>query len=128
MNWTIPSSKMFFFETEQFIDQMDRAILLGERSSVSSSERIHEILRAMHSIRGSAATMKYGNIAELAHSLEDVLPYLREHMPDSVYYSELTDLVLEGSDFIKLELYKSKNGERNGGEPGATIQRVQAFN
>ncbi len=118
---------MFFFETEQLIEQLDRAILLGEKSSSYSPELLNEILRAMHTIKGSAATMKYSNIAELAHSLEDVLHYLREHKPDVVDYSALTDLVLDGSDFIKLELHKLKNGDPNDGDVRSIVERVNAF-
>jgi two-component system, chemotaxis family, sensor kinase CheA len=119
--------EMFFFETEQLIEQMDRAILLGEKSSSYSPELLNEILRAMHTIKGSAATMKYGNIAELAHSLEDVLHYMREHKPGSVDYSGLTDLVLDGSDFIKLELLKLKNGDPNDGDVRSIVERVNDF-
>ncbi len=119
--------EMFFFETEQLIEQMDRAILLGEKSSSYTPELLNEILRAMHTIKGSAATMKYSNIAELAHSLEDVLHYLREHKPEVVDYSSLTDLVLDGSDFIKLELHKLKSGDPNDGDVRSIVERVNRF-
>lgn len=126
--------EMFFFETEQLIEQMDRAILLGEQSTEYSPELVNEILRAMHTIKGSAATMKYENIAEVAHVLEDVFHYLREHKPPHIDYSELTDLVLEGSDYIKIELHKIKNGDSNDGNGDSNdgdsqtiVARVQSF-
>lgn len=119
--------EMFFFETEQLIEQIDRSVLLAEKAGDYSPELINEILRAMHTIKGSAATMKYSNIAELAHALEDVLHYLREHKPRHVDNSELTDLVLEGSDLIKVELQKLKNGDQNDGDTTDIIVRVRDF-
>lgn len=119
--------EMFFFESEQLIEQIDRAVLLAEKASDYSPELVNEILRAMHTIKGSAATMKYANIAELAHALEDVLHYLREHKPRHVDNSELTDLVLEGSDLIKVELQKLKNGDPNDGDATEIIARVRDF-
>lgn len=119
--------EMFFFESEQLIEQMDRAVLQAEQSGEYSTELVNEILRAMHTIKGSAATMNIENIAALAHSLEDVFHYLREHKPAEVDDSELTDLVLEGSDLIKVELYKLKNGENNDGNVSDIIARVKKF-
>jgi len=119
--------EMFFFESEQLIEQIDRAVLLAEKAGDYSPELVNEILRAMHTIKGSAATMKYSNIAELAHALEDVLHFLREHKPRHVDNSELTDLVLEGSDLIKVELHKLKNGDQNDGDTADIIVRVRDF-
>lgn len=119
--------EMFFFESEQLIEQMDRAVLQAEQSGEYSTELVNEILRAMHTIKGSAATMNIENIAALAHSLEDVFHYLREHKPTEVDDSELTDLVLEGSDLIKVELYKLKNGENSDGNVNDIIARVKKF-
>ncbi len=119
--------EMFYFETEQLIEQMDRAILLVEESNDYSTELFNEILRAMHTIKGSAATMKFSNIAQLAHSIEDVLHYLREHKMDNVPYSELADIVLEGSDFIKVELQKLKDGQINDGNESAVTNKAHNF-
>lgn len=57
--------EMFFFETEQLIEQIDHAILRAEQSHDYSSDFINEIFRSMHTIKGSASTMKVENIAEL---------------------------------------------------------------
>lgn len=56
--WDESIVRMFYFETDQLIERIDSAMLVGERSSEYSSEMINEILRAIHSIKGAAATMK----------------------------------------------------------------------
>src|SRR5690606_28991769 len=44
-----------------------------------------------------------------------------------VDYSELTDLLLEGSDFIKIEVHKLRNGEEADGVAVDIIHRVEGF-
>lgn len=51
------------------------------------------------------------SISTLAHSIEDLFYFLCEEKPHNVDCSDLSDLVLEGADFIKAdcsyeELYK----------------------
>lgn len=46
--------ELFLFETGQLIGQIEQALLIGEQTSAYPPELIHEILRAMHTIKGSA--------------------------------------------------------------------------
>ena len=43
-------------------------------------ESIHEIFRAMHTIKGISGMMMFDEITKMAHKLEDVLFYLRENV------------------------------------------------
>lgn len=101
-----PMMEIFIFETTQLLEQLEQSILKGEKSKDLECSDIHEIFRIMHTIKGSAAMMSFESIASVAHSVEDLFYYLREYRPSNVEYSELTDLVLESSDFIKTELEK----------------------
>jgi two-component system, chemotaxis family, sensor kinase CheA len=104
-----PLLDMFLFETTQLLEQLEQSILLSEKESSFSENSINEIFRIMHTIKGSASMMLFDNIAKLAHSIEDLFFYLREEKPDKVDCSALSDLVLEGVDFIKIEIDKIKN-------------------
>ena len=95
---------MFVFETTQLIDQLENILIDSENSGVSGS--IDEIFRIMHTIKGSAAMMMFDDISHLAHSIEDLFFFLRESNPTNVDYAKLTDLVLDGMDFIKNEIDK----------------------
>jgi two-component system, chemotaxis family, sensor kinase CheA len=119
--------EMYLFETDQLIEQLDQSILSGEQSNGFSPPLVNEILRTMHTIKGSSAMMMYSNIASLAHSLEDLFYYIRENQPEQVDYSTLSDLVLEGSDFIKLETIKIKNGDEPDGDATSIIRKVEDF-
>ncbi|MDR3120974.1 MAG: chemotaxis protein CheA [Clostridiales bacterium] len=95
---------MFVFETTQLIDQLENILIDSENNGISGN--IDEIFRIMHTIKGSAAMMMFDDISHLAHSIEDLFFFLREKNPTNVDYAKLTDLVLDGMDFIKNEIDK----------------------
>lgn len=120
-----PMMDMFIFETVQLLEQLEQDILIGEKSSSLDSEAINEIFRIMHTIKGSSAMMMFNNIATLAHALEDLFYCLREDKPSDVDYSELTDLVLESADFIKLEIEKIDSGIEAQGNADEVIEQIK---
>ena len=95
---------MFVFETTQMIDQLEGVVIDSESNGISGN--IDEIFRIMHTIKGSAAMMMFDDISHLAHSIEDLFFFLREKNPTNVDNARLTDLVLDGMDFIKNEIDK----------------------
>jgi two-component system chemotaxis sensor kinase CheA len=119
--------EMFIFETNQLIEQIEQSVMAGEKSSAFSPHMVNEILRAMHTIKGSSAMMMYDGIATLSHALEDLFYYLRESKPENFDYSALSDLVLEGIDFIKIEIIKLKNGDELDGQAKQLITSVHLF-
>lgn len=122
-----PLLEVFIFESSQLLEQLEQSVISGESTSDFSPALIDEIMRSMHTIKGSSAMMKFENIAHLSHSLEDLFYFLREDHPAIVDYSTLSDLVLEGCDFIKLEIYKIRNGDDPDGEASALIKRIDQF-
>lgn len=106
-----PLLDMFLFETAQLLEQLETCILSTEKIGSYSQDITNEIFRIMHTIKGSSAMMKFENISMLAHSMEDVFYFLREEgtLVD-LDYSTLSDLVLEGVDFIKTQIDKIKGG------------------
>jgi two-component system, chemotaxis family, sensor kinase CheA len=117
--------EMFTFEMNQLIEQLEQCIINGE--SGFSMEEINDIFRIMHTVKGSAAMMMFDSITNTAHSMEDLFFYLREESPENVDYSTLADLILEGMDFIKLELDKVQVGHEADGECDDLISRIKAF-
>jgi two-component system chemotaxis sensor kinase CheA len=81
----------------------------------------------MHTVKGSSAMMLFNNIGSLAHSIEDLFYYLREQKPKEVDYSTLSDLVLEGVDFIKIEIEKIKAGDVADGVALDLIEKLREF-
>ncbi|MDW7675128.1 MAG: Hpt domain-containing protein, partial [Bacillota bacterium] len=122
-----PMLEMFIFESSQLIEQLEQAILSTEKDSCFSEGAINEIFRIMHTIKGSSAMMLYNNISNVAHHLEDLFFFLREERAAIVDCSTLCDLVLEGVDFIKLEIQKIKNKDVAYGDDSLLIEKIKDF-
>lgn len=122
-----PMLDMYIFESTQNIEQLELLILETEKTSGYTPAAINEIFRIMHTIKGSSAMMLYNNISSLAHKLEDVFYYLREKKPQEVDCSTLSDLVLEGVDFIKAELCKIKSGDASDGDASRLADNIGEF-
>lgn len=122
-----PMLDIFIYETTQNIEQLEKLILTSEKASSFASDTINEIFRIMHTIKGSSAMMLFNNIASLAHAMEDLFYYIREEKPEDMDCALLSDLVLEGVDFIKLELEKVKNADGLDGDPSTMVAGIKEF-
>jgi len=119
-----PLLDMFLFETSQLLEQLEQAIISSEKESDFSDEAINLIFRIMHTIKGSASMMLFDNIARLAHSIEDLFFYIRKEKPSNMDCSSLSDLILEGVDFIKVEVDKIKDNLQADGNANSLIQMI----
>jgi two-component system chemotaxis sensor kinase CheA len=122
-----PMLELFVFETNQLIGELEEKLLVSEQEGFTNS--INEIFRIMHTIKGSAAMMLFNNIADVAHSVEDVFFYFREEHPELTAdeNSKLIDLVLEAVDFIKMEIAKIEEGQESNGNAGTLNQSLSRF-
>lgn len=111
-----PLLEIYLHENSQLLEQLEQCILECEEANVFSSAAIDVIFRIMHTIKGSSTMMGFDNIAALSHVIEDLFAYIREHQPRVTDYSALSDLVLQGGDSIKLELYKIRQGDSPDGD------------
>ncbi|MDS0524647.1 chemotaxis protein CheA [Clostridium sp. SHJSY1] len=117
----------FIYEVTQNIEQLENCILSSEKLGYYSEDTINEIFRIMHTIKGSAAMMSLNDISTLAHSLEDIFFYLREQKVEIDDYSTLSDLVLDGGDYVKVELEKIKGGDKIDGDASSLIENNKNF-
>jgi len=122
-----PMLEIYIFETASILEQMEQVILASEKSGGFSSEAINEIFRFMHTIKGSSAMMLFNNIAALAHQMEDMFYFIRENKVTDLDYSGLSDLVLSGVDFIKVEVNKIKNSDQPDGNATELLESFKVF-
>ncbi len=122
-----PMLEIYIFETTMFLDQMEQVIINSEKVGIFSEEAINEIFRFMHTIKGSSAMMLFNSIADIAHQMEDVFYFIRENKPASINYSTLSDLVLSGVDFIKVEVNKIKNSDPADGNSETIVESFKAY-
>lgn len=116
--------ELFLYETIQFIRQLEEIVLDNEKEGHYSEKSVNEIFRIMHTIKGSAAMMNYTGISTVAHALEDLFSYIRENIQIQLDYSALTDIILEGIDFTKIELEKIKNGDMTNKSNPQLIEQI----
>jgi two-component system chemotaxis sensor kinase CheA len=119
-----PMLELYIFETSQLLEQLEQCALDSEKTNNYSSETINEIFRIMHTIKGSSSMMLFDHIATLAHSVEDLFYLIREQQPRDLDISTLSDLVLEGVDFLKVEIQKIKNGDDPDGDSTTLINNI----
>jgi two-component system chemotaxis sensor kinase CheA len=78
---------LFVEEASEHLAEMSRALLALEKESSAeeSAASVDCLFRVAHSIKGMAASLDYGSVSSLAHSLEDWLEPLRRGaaLPDS---------------------------------------------
>jgi len=67
---------LFLAESREHLLACNRSLLEWERAP-ASVEPVDRLFRAIHTIKGMAATMGYGSVARLAHGAENLLDALR---------------------------------------------------
>jgi len=68
---------LFLTESREHLKACDSSLLAWEREP-TAVEPVDRLFRAIHTIKGMAATMGYGAVAQLAHAAENLLDALRQ--------------------------------------------------
>ncbi len=69
--------ELFLSETREHLSSFNELIVALE-SDAGDREKIDSLFRSAHSIKGMAASMGYGEIADLAHKIEDLMDKVRK--------------------------------------------------
>jgi two-component system chemotaxis sensor kinase CheA len=118
---------IYIFETMQLIEQLEKVIIDNEKAGSFIIDTINEVFRIMHTIKGSSAMMMFNNITTVAHSIEDLFYFLREKKSENTDYSRLSDIVLDGIDFIKTEVDKVVEKKNPDGDASELISNIKNF-
>jgi len=100
----VPPEILEFFvpEVEEHLQVVTHCLLSLETSP--DTEQIHRLLRAMHTVKGSAAQVGLRRISHVAHRAEDLIGKLRDgNLRPS---AEIVDISLEAVDILKKFLYR----------------------
>lgn len=108
---TEPMLEMFFFETNQLMEQFEDILISVESNKNLSEECINEIFRIMHTIKGSSSMMIFEEIAGMAHNLEDLFFYIRENNIRDLDCVKMSDIGFMTIDYINGEIAKLQGGE-----------------
>jgi two-component system chemotaxis sensor kinase CheA len=105
--------------TLDHIQVMNRILLLLEQDPTRSGE-ISELMREIHTLKGEARMMGYGDMSDLAHAIEDVLRFQQEQ--GFATLSEVTDEIFEAFD-AEEALLREKLGD---GPAGVDVPALRA--
>src|SRR5512140_3637451 len=93
--------ELFITETREHLRSFSGLIVALEKDA-EDRENIDSLFRTAHSIKGMAAAMGYGELATLAHKIEDLMDKVRKKV--FPFDRAIADLLLEGSDFLEAML------------------------
>ena len=68
----------FIEEAKEHLETLERGIL-DLSAVIEDQERVNEMFRAAHSVKGGAAMLGYSSIQKVAHRLEDAFKVLKEN-------------------------------------------------
>ena len=88
----------FIEEAKEHLETLETG-LLELSAVVEDQERLNEMFRAAHSIKGGAAMLGYSSIQKIAHRLEDSFKILRENKIATD--QKLESLFLKGYDVLQ---------------------------
>ncbi len=88
----------FIEEAQEHLETVEQG-LLDLAEVIADAERVNEMFRAAHSIKGGAAMLGFESIQKTAHHLEDCFKILRDH-PVPID-QKLETLFLKGYDALK---------------------------
>jgi len=89
----------FTSEAEELLDTLSRDLVDFEAQGKDvRPELVNKIFREVHSLKGLAGMLGFGDISELSHSLEDMLDRLR--MGKVEITKDLIDLLYDGVDSL----------------------------
>lgn len=74
---TADDIKVFLDEAEEQLQVMEACILTLEKAG-ENPENLQELFRAAHTLKGSSATLGHRKMAEVTHSMENILDKLRK--------------------------------------------------
>lgn len=112
---------VFLSEADEHLQALEEGVLQLERQG-PNPELVAGLFRSAHTLKGSAGTLGFQRMAELAHALEEVLEALRAGRGGD----GLADLLLECVDTLRaLRQEVSDGGERT--DVQALVERLRAW-
>jgi two-component system chemotaxis sensor kinase CheA len=133
--------QVFFEEAAEHLSNMEQMLLDIDLGSIDDEE-MNAIFRAAHSIKGSAGTFGFNDLAQVTHELETLLDRVRKH--EVVMTPDMVNISLEAGDLLR-DLVAAHRGigeadlqkvvevcaaikrlyEQSGAQPGSTEAAVE---
>ena len=114
-------AELFLAESREHLSSCNQLLLEWERNP-AASQPVQGIFRAIHTIKGMAATMGYVRVAELAHRMENLLERLRKAAtPPS---DTVLQLLFRATDVLEQAVNRSVSGREREVEVAAIAEEL----
>jgi two-component system chemotaxis sensor kinase CheA len=90
-------AELFRVEAKERLAEMNSSLLALERGE--GANRVAELFRAVHTVKGMSAAMGYGDVRDLSHALETLLDQMRRGA--LAVSPELIDVLFESVDTLE---------------------------
>jgi two-component system, chemotaxis family, sensor kinase CheA len=115
-------------ETDELLQSIDGDLLRLEQfvdTGTVDSEIVASLFRALHTIKGSAGMLEFGEVQQVAHKLENVFDLLRkDHMPLT---ENGVNLLFEGRDVLTALVRAAVDGAEAPQDVETYVERLDAF-
>ena len=115
---------LFISESREHLRAMNELIVALEKEA-GNREKIDSLFRSAHSIKGMAASMGYGDIAELAHKIEDLMDKVRKGIME--FESGVADLLLAGADCMEAMILDVEQGGTGNRDIAGLLQNIAGY-
>jgi len=109
-------------DAKEGFQRINSALLALEKDH-SQTEQLDEIFRAMHTLKSSSAMLEFSDIAELAHTGEDLLDRLRKH--EVAVTEETIDVLFEVTDTLEKMVQERAEGKGGAVEFQALASKIK---
>jgi len=109
-------------DAKEGFQRINSALLALEKDH-SQTEQLDEIFRAMHTLKSSSTMLEFSDIAELAHTGEDLLDCLRKH--ELPVTEEAIDVLFEVTDTLEKMVQERAEGKEGTVEFQALAKRIK---
>ena len=115
---------LFLSEAREYLKTINETVIALEETP-SDRSAVDALFRGAHSLKGMASSMDYGDIVEVAHSMEDLMLRVRdEGIP---FDAGVADLLFEGTELIEGLIGEVEQGLDERRSPGDFRYRVAAY-
>ncbi|MHA6258729.1 chemotaxis protein CheW [Sporosarcina sp. CAU 1771] len=98
---------MFIEESKEHLQSCNEHLLELEKSPQDLTI-VNEVFRSAHTLKGMSATMGYEDIADLTHTMENVLDAIRNEKLD--FTAEILDIIFQAVDYLEEMVIDISNG------------------
>jgi two-component system chemotaxis sensor kinase CheA len=111
-------AELFLAESREHLTTLNQQLLAWEADPVAT-EPVGTLFRAVHTIKGMAATMGYTVVATIAHRVENLLDQLRERQEE--VSAETLELLFRAADVLEESVEQAVEGEGPAVDPSEVL-------